>query len=87
MCTHACSAEEPMELLDGLVTIEKTKATSNSSALVDSTAMEELPSDPGARSFKLNDMLWSRIMKFMDTRTIKLSLPLSAEGTSIFSQV
>jgi len=74
-----------MELLDGLVSIEKTEVTSNSTALVESTQnqMEELPSDPGARSFKLNDMLWSRIMKFMDTRTIKLSLPLSAEGMKI----
>jgi Protein of unknown function (DUF1676) len=69
-----------MKLLDGMVSIEKTEASSNSTALVESTQMEELPSDPGARSFKLNDMLWSRIMKFMDTRTIKLSIPLSAEG-------
>jgi len=66
-------------MLDGIVSFEKD-TESNETSLVAVTAPEDLPSDPGARSFKLNDMLWNRVVQFMQSRTLKLTVPLNAEG-------
>jgi hypothetical protein len=72
-------------LLDGIVSFERNDDVQNDStevATVDGSA-EDLPTDPGARSFKLNDMLWNRITKFLQTRTFKFTLPLNDEGTDL----
>ncbi|XP_059469063.1 uncharacterized protein LOC132192882 [Neocloeon triangulifer] len=81
---QALSTNAPFEMFDGMVSLEKDPASNTTDVqavdLTGTSSMDDLPSDPGARSFQLNNMLIKKLTKFLQTRTLKIIVPLSEEG-------
>ncbi|XP_065349864.1 uncharacterized protein LOC135945869 [Cloeon dipterum] len=78
---QALSFNGPVELLDGIVTLEKdNNETAVQAVDLAGSSIDLLPADPAARSFQLNDMLMQRLKTFFQQRTLKIVLPLSEQG-------